>query len=1002
MTLLTMQQLKTRIIVGIFVIISVITGFLLTEIFLQRNDKIKAAEETTAGYAKALCEHAERTFAETERVTRDILHDVSLAGGVDRMNEKQLYDLMKMQSDGAPQIGDIFIVDKSGMMFNNTNSFPPKHIDVSDRNYFKFYASHPDAGVTLGAPVKSRLVNRWRFNLMRPLAKRGEAFNGLLAVAFEVEYFKKFFDAASIGRSGKIILIHENGKPLVYEPYFENAYSADFTKSKLFKEVLPQNRDFGTFHVEKSTIDKVPRIVSYKRLSRYPVYAVVSLNKDEILAGWRSETIIDSIIVLVLSITVIGFGKVIFVYITRLHESQKLLLLQQESLAIKGLQVDMARDAIILINTLGIIEDCNQALADMTGYNMHELKGKKLHDMEPSEYAEKISGNIARLAELGEGTFESAYLTKNNETVFTEVHARFCKIGEETKIVSVVRDIRERKMLQQREATRLKILESMTANAPLPELLTMIVSFVEEQSPGALCSVLLADNEKQVLLHGAAPSLPESYNRAVNGLRIANKMGSCGTAAFTQHRVIVEDIPTHPFWKGFKPAEEAGLRSCWSEPVIGVDGELLGTFAIYHRTPCAPTAEEITLIETAANLANLAISLFRGREEQERLQEQLRHIQKIDAIGQLAGGIAHDLNNLLTPILVYGDMIKKKLSPEDQMNKRIDGILMAANKARDINQKLLSFSRKQMLCLENHDLNQLIHDFQDVFKRAVPDNINIETTTDNLTPFIHADKGQLEQVVLNLVVNARDAITANGTITIHTSSVIIDNETARQTPGIKTGKHVLLQITDNGCGMDEETLKRVFEPFFTTKETGKGTGLGLAMVYGIIKQHNGYITLQSKPGKGTTFLIYIPAAEAPPEKSDQQVENNKRHDTTPKGISILLVEDNEIVRTTTEELLSENGFKLHSASLPSEAIKLLREHPETSLLISDVVMPEMNGQLLYEELKEIKPDLPAIFISGYLNNVVLHQGEPKEGINFINKPFTSRQLLDTIEKVLNG
>lgn len=998
MTLLTLQQLKTRIVVTIIVIIAMITGILIADIYKQRNTIISTAERHTAGYAKALCEHAERTFAETERVTRDILHDITVSGGIEKLGERELYDLMKMQSEGAPQIGDIFAVDKNGTMFNNTNSFPPKHIDVSDRDYFKFYASTPGAGITLGTPVKSRLVGRWRFNLMRPLAKPGEPFDGLLAIAFEVEYFRRFFDSNSLGKSGKIMLIHENGKPLVYEPYFENAYSADFTASKLFKEILPRNLDYGSYRVEKGIVDSTSRIASYKRLSRYPVYAVVSVDVDEALAVWRSQTIIESVLVFILSLVIAILGKVIFVYINRLNNSQTSLLAQQESLAIKALQVDMARDAILLIDKEGKIVDCNPALADMTGYPLHELKGKKLQEIEPPEYAENVSTNIETLIGTGEATFESGYLKKNGETVLTEVHARLCKTGEETSIVSVVRDIRDRKLLKKREETRLKILEKMTANAPLKDLLSMIVNFVEEQAPGALCSVLLADNQKHILRHGAAVSLPEEYNRAVDGLRIANKMGSCGTAAFTKQRVIVDDISTHPFWKGFKPAFDAGLRSCWSEPVLDSDGEILGTFAIYRKNPGIPTSEEINLIEVAANLANLAISLVRGKEEQERLHEQLRHIQKIDAIGQLAGGIAHDLNNLLTPILVYGDMIKSKLAPEDSNNKRVDGIMLAANKARDLNQKLLSFSRKQILTLETINLNHLINDFSDVFKRAIPENIILEITTDSNSLFIYADRGQLEQTILNLVVNARDAITVNGSISIHTSRVIIDDESMRQYPGIKADTYVLLKISDNGCGMDEEVCKRVFEPFFTTKEAGKGTGFGLAMAYGIIKQHNGYIVLKSTPGEGTTFFIYLPAVNETVAIPTRQIQS----ETTPEvrnGVSILLVEDDEMVRQMAAELLSDNGYTVYLAPLPTIAIALLQEHPEISLLLSDVVMPEMNGQALYEELKKQRPDLPAIFISGYTDNVVLHNGEPKEGVNFINKPFTSRQLLDTVHSV---
>lgn len=893
MSQIEIKQVKNRILIAILLIIATFIFMFVYELFEQRHNIIKNAERQTAGFAKALSQHAERTFAETERVTRDTLHDIHLAGEADEIYPKTLYDIMKFQTEGSPQIGDMFIVDEKGKMFNNTATYPPKMIDVSDRDYFKFYASTPNAGVTLGTPVKSRLVGRWRFNLMRPLAKQGEPFNGLLAVAFEVEYFKNFLDSSSIGKNGKIILLHTNGKPLVYEPYIENAYKKDFNNSKFFKEILPQKLDSGTFALEKGIVTNTPLIVSYTRLKNFPVIAVVALSKNEVLAKWHKEFLEEGIFLFMFCLSIGGMGKLVFSYINRLHHTQNSL------------------------------NEQNHALATLN----HQEKAKAA------------------------------------------------------------------------------ILEKITLNAPLKELLTMIVSFVENQSPGSLCSVLLADTEKNILHHAAAISLPQTYNQAVDGLRIANKMGSCGTAAFLKKRVIVEDIAIHPFWKGFTPAHDAGLRSCWSEPIVTADGELLGTFAIYHKEPRSPLPEELLLIESAANLANIAISRLKTREQQQQLEEQLRHIQKIDAVGQLAGGIAHDLNNLLTPILVYGEMIKKKLPPEISQHKQIDGILLAAHKAKDLNQRLLSFSRKQILCLETLELNHLIGGFKELFQRAIPENMQLDIKPQKPEAYIYGDKGQIEQALLNLVINAKDAIcetnAGNGKITIETSSVLIEENMVRQNPGMNAGQHILLKITDNGCGMTEEQRRRIFEPFFTTKEVGKGTGLGLAMVYGLVKQHNGYIAVESEPGNGTSFMLYFPAAEAPEQAEESHTADNATTSVnTHKPATILLVEDNDMIREMTKELLQTAGFTVYGAELPSKAILIAREHPEINLMVSDVVMPEMNGQELHERLQFYLPALPVIFMSGYTNNVILHDGIPIEGYNFIHKPFTAQQMLEAIQSVM--
>jgi PAS domain S-box-containing protein len=394
--------------------------------------------------------------------------------------------------------------------------------------------------------------------------------------------------------------------------------------------------------------------------------------------------------------------------------------------------------------------------------------------------------------------------------------------------------------------------------------------------------------------------------------------------------------------------------------------------------------------------------LFRGTAQditkRKRLEEQLLQAQKMEAIGQLAGGIAHDFNNILTAIIGFGNLLKIETVKDGLSGSYITQILNSAERAANLTQALLAFSRKQIITPKTVNLNVIIQGIEKLLSRVIGEDIKLSTilTDKNLT--IMADSGQIEQVLMNLATNARDAMPDGGNLIIGTELVEFSNEFTQAHGYGKPGQYALITFEDTGQGMDEKTKERIFEPFYTTKEVGKGTGLGLAMVYGIIKQHNGYINVYSKQNKGTIFKIYLPLIKS-------EVEETKlKNMLVLKGgrETVLVAEDDEPVRELIKELLLGYGYNVIEAGDGKDAIRAFNKNKDRiQLLILDVIMPKKNGKEVYDEIRELKPDMKVIFVSGYNEDVIHKKGVLDEGLNFISKPILLDELLRKVREVLD-
>ena len=410
---------------------------------------------------------------------------------------------------------------------------------------------------------------------------------------------------------------------------------------------------------------------------------------------------------------------------------------------------------------------------------------------------------------------------------------------------------------------------------------------------------------------------------------------------------------------------------------------------------------------TAAPLRNRAeeavgaIQTFMDMTERRRVESQLQHSQKLDAVGRLAGGVAHDFNNMLGVIIGHTEIMRECSVMDPSYRESLEEISNAALRSADLTRQLLAFARKQDVEHEVLNMNVVIRELSKMLRRLLSEDISLEMNLGKNIPLVMCDRSQIDQILANLCVNARDAIDGMGVITIETSAAVLDEDYCSVIPDVDPGSYVLLAVSDTGMGMNRETMKRVFEPFFTTKEIGRGTGLGLSTVHGIIRQNGGHIAVYSEPGTGSVFKVYLPAYLG--VESKKKKKDNPPVMESGRGEQVLLVEDEPSIRNLASMMLVKMGYRVVEAETPARAMEIAKNPGWTpELLITDVVMPGMNGKDLSDRLREMIPGLRVIFISGYTADVVASRGVVDEGCAFLAKPFTRRELGTKIRQVLNG
>ncbi len=610
----------------------------------------------------------------------------------------------------------------------------------------------------------------------------------------------------------------------------------------------------------------------------------------------------------------------------------------------------------------------NDAFCEISGQTREAMIGKSDYDFFPKKEADIFQETDKEVFETGNENINEETITDSNgvtRTIITKKTLYRSPAGDDF-IVAIGRDITERKRVE--------------------EQLRASESFLRQVIDAVPAHIFVKDREGKYLLLNKL--LAENLGIATEAL-IGNKIFDL----FDDSKMQLEEIDKF-LADDYEIIETRQSKFIPEEPLTLPDGT-----KFWLQTTKIP----LTLKGNPNCVLGISIDITARKNAEEALrqsEENFRQSQKMEAVGKLAGGIAHDFNNLLTAIIGYSEMLKMKGSLDTDSGYNVDEIIKAADRSANLTQQLLAFSRKQIMKPKILDLNKLIAETEKMLRRLIGEDIEIVTKLASGLGRVKADPGQIEQVIMNLAVNARDAMPEGGRLIVGTQNVYLDESYCEEHVGAEVGDYVMIAVSDTGHGIDEEAKERIFEPFFTTKEKGKGTGLGLSTAYGIVKQSGGYIWVYSEVNHGTTFKVYLPRVEKSGEESGDGVEKIEAG----RGVeTVLMVEDEEAVRKMICDVLRHFGYEVIESRSAKEAISEVkgRGGGEIDFLVTDVIMPEMGGRELAERLLKEDPGMHVLYISGYTDEAIVHHGVLDEEIHFLQKPFSPQTLAKRVRDILD-
>ncbi len=660
--------------------------------------------------------------------------------------------------------------------------------------------------------------------------------------------------------------------------------------------------------------------------------------------------------------------------------------------------LETAPDAMIVIDACGLIVFTNTQGERVFGYPRDELIGSPVETLVPERLRASHRSHRSHYAKqptarpMGDDMTLIA-VTKQGREFPVEISLSPMQTGDTVYVCAAIRDVsrlqsaRSAMTRAHYQAHVAELGQQVIAARELDEVATAVPGLTARALGADVVLLLILTSHDTEFVCRAAYGAPEDM---VTGKRIKNDVTTCpGFVLAEGNSVVVTDYTAETRFHADPMVEALGLHCALSVP-IGSDEGPVGVLSACFRQQRTFSEDDKNFMRSVSNIVASAIKYTHA-------EERLRHAQQLEAVGQLTGGIAHDFNNLLTVIIGNLQLVQEDIAGSDAIAQPIDSALHAASSAADLTRKLLAFSRRQALRPRPIDANELVGNMLEMIRRTLGERITILAYPDPNVPKVHADPGQLETALLNLVVNARDAMPDGGRLSIETSVRSLDPDYAEQFGDVLPGRYVMIAVSDNGSGMPEHIVRQAFDPYFTTKERGKGSGLGLSMVHGFVKQSRGHVAIYSEPGQGTTVRLFLPIADTargvPPLRVGQAMP---RGDET-----VLMVEDDDAVRAIGARFLAQLGYRVHQAADGETALQLLGANPEIALLFTDIVLPGRYGGVeLAKEVRERRPGLAVLFTSGYASGAI-HRVESLPGA-MIDKPYNREDLASAVRNALDA
>ncbi|WP_173201558.1 hybrid sensor histidine kinase/response regulator [Geobacter sp. SVR] len=980
------KQLATRL----FVLVSLVNIFVYSlvgfSLYQNHQQYMAQASVATQNLAQALEISVIGVLNKIDVALHSLARETERQLENNEINDRLLNQYMAEQHSQFPELEEIWVANAAGNVRWGTKLLPGKPVNISDREYFSRLLHSQGSRLVISKPVMGRITKEWSILACKRISNPDGSFAGVAFGSLRfVDYFSNLLLHIDIGQGGSITFRDQDLGLLVRYPQRsvrEQVGSKQLSPKTL--EMIRKDPKSGSY-TAISGFDKIERTISYRKVDGYPFYVSVAQSTQDYLSPWKKEAAIALLLLVSFTLFIIIIAWMF--YKRRMQETLTMQALERHSDDLEVINQQLleeiserkkAEGALtetqallngVIDSTTDFIWSVESGSFGLCSFNksieqvFFKTRGIRLEigmcpDVLFSKKEQIQTWHDFYRAALEKGSYTTEYVTVDG-TMILELSFNPLTNGNKTFGISVFgkditkshQDLKKMRELSQR-------LHLATSSAKLG---------IWEWN---VRDNIMIWNDQMFELYGTKPgSNPMDIDMWINRLHPDDKDA---TIAAYQGALNGDDVYDTTF-RILLPNGDLKHIKANGLVIKGVDG----------------SAERMLGINSDIT------ATIQHEEEKLKLESQLHQAQKMESIGRLAGGIAHDFNNMLSVILGTANLSLLKVPEDGDLRRNLEMITQAAERSAKITRQLLAFSRKEVIEPKPINLNMLILESEKNLGRLIGEDVKLTFKPGSNLWTVMIDPSQVHQILINLSVNARDAMPEGGTLAIETLNVSINDDYSHHHLDAHPGDFVQLIVVDNGCGMERETIKHIFEPFFTTKEVGKGTGLGLATVYGIVTQNNGFINVYSEPGQGTVFKIYLPRLreEAEPEETVA---------TAPLSGTgrILLVEDEEMLLWSTTRLLEEIGYTVIQADSPEKALAFCEQNEAFDLILTDVVMPGINGRDMVERIRAIKPGVKVLFMSGYTADLVARRGIVESGMHFISKPLDMKQLNDKIGQLL--